>query len=101
MAARFNSGDLCRGQPRVIARSEVLSGISYIDEMVRHPAHFRACQFCGCNVETTIDLNRVEVEYLTAEPQRQPKAKRALARRSRADNSNNWWASSCRFHHQA
>ena len=67
MTASFHILDRLRGQPCVVACSEVLSRLDYIDQMMRHTAPLRMRHFCGSDVDTAIDLNRIQIYDLAVE----------------------------------
>src|SRR5262245_46013448 len=81
------SGDLLRGESGKVACSKVLGRLYYIYKMVRNTLHLGFVQLSSGDIESAIDLNRIEVDYLAAQPQSEGQAESALARGGRANNS--------------
>jgi hypothetical protein len=90
LAARVNVGDHRSGVSSIPRRGVLLGGIGNVDEVMRDAAPFSHRDLVGADVEASIHGGRVAVDDLAVESFGDGDSERALPRRGRPEDRDEW-----------
>src|SRR6185295_10664312 len=87
--SRFHFLNLAGSDPSVLTRGEILGRLGNVDQMMWHASLLGGRNLGGCDVDSAIDLNGIEIDDLTVKGERELDGEFAFARRGRPDDNRN------------
>src|SRR6185295_15034212 len=76
----------CPQRPERTHRGEILGRLGNVDQMMWHASLLGGRNLGGCDVDSAIDLNGIEIDDLTVKGERELDGEFAFARRGRPDD---------------